>query len=189
MFFFLRCCISNVTEHRVHASRRRCLFSCRRNSPWVMSRLRSWTGREFHRRVPAAAKVLSYKLQYIERQWWSDRLCMVCVQEAFCGSCVTAPRCRTTVKSVELWTAVTRRGQQQQQQQPLVTFTHTGRVSGRATGMAAMTRRCQVAPAHTSSTYHLYNCISCPFISQSSLLPTSSLLHPFSPPPPTHDDY
>ena len=36
----------------------KCPFSCRLNSPWVMSRLRSWTGREFYRRRPAAAKVL-----------------------------------------------------------------------------------------------------------------------------------
>jgi len=54
--------ISEVTERRVHASRKRCLFSCRRNSPWMTSGLRSWTGREFHRRGPAAAEVLSPQL-------------------------------------------------------------------------------------------------------------------------------
>ena len=51
--------ISEVTERHVHASRQKCPFSCRRNSPYVMSGLRSWTGREFHRRGPPAAKVLS----------------------------------------------------------------------------------------------------------------------------------
>ena len=30
---FLWCHISEVTERRVHASRKRCLFSCSRNSP------------------------------------------------------------------------------------------------------------------------------------------------------------
>ena len=44
---------------------KRCPFSCRRNSPQVMSGLRSWTGKKFHKRGPAAAKVLSPQLLYV----------------------------------------------------------------------------------------------------------------------------
>ena len=48
--------ISEVTERRVCAFRKRCPFSYRLNSPYVMSGLRSWTGEQFYERGPAAAK-------------------------------------------------------------------------------------------------------------------------------------
>ena len=47
--FFLRRNISEITEHRAHASRKKvCLFSRRVNNPQVMSGSRSWTKNEFH---------------------------------------------------------------------------------------------------------------------------------------------
>ena len=88
----------HVRSHRAPCScfPKRCPFSCR----LVMSGLRSWTGREFHRRVPAAAKVLSISDVRIKQLDWKR---VPQARSRGCKSSVAVTADRVQCTCVDCW--------------------------------------------------------------------------------------
>ena len=100
----------HIRSYRAPCScfRKRCPFSCHRNSPWVMSGLRSWTGREFHRWGPAVAKVVT-----ITARWAGTRkvkpIWILLKQEAVSGSGISWAVCKSAPRSGQITTPVPHR--------------------------------------------------------------------------------